>query len=226
MTSNQPPPRRPMGRKRLKVLTLLEDAGAPLTAPEVADRLGIHGNTARFHLDGLVEDGLAVRSVEERTGPGRPRVLFTARSEIPAEDQRSYRLLAEMLAGFLASQLPEPRRASVEAGVAWGRYLAESPPPFHEPTETEGVAGMIAALGGVGFESRVEASGDDLVLDISHCPFLEVASRHPDIVCGLHLGLIRGVLEQSRAPLVVATLDPLVEPSRCIAHLQRVHAAS
>lgn len=226
MTTNQHDRRRPMGRKRLQVLTLLEDAGTPLTAPEVAERLGIHGNTARFHLDGLVADGLAARSVEERTGPGRPKVLFAATSDGPAEDQRSYPLLAEMLAGFLADQLADAPAASVEAGMVWGRYLSEPPPPFQKVGETEAVDAVVEQLGRVGFESHVEDDGEDLRLEINHCPFLEVASRHQNVVCAMHLGLLRGVLEQIRAPLTATTLDPLVEPSRCTAHLQRVPAAS
>lgn len=226
MTTDEPERRRPIGRKRLQVLTLLEDAGTALTAPEVAERLGIHGNTARFHLDGLVAQGLAVRSVEERSEPGRPKVLFAATSGAPAGDQRSYKLLSEMLAGFLATQLPKAPAASEEAGRAWGRYLAEPPPPFREVGESEAVQAMVARLGEVGFDSHVVDDADGFRLEISHCPFLEVASRHQNVVCAMHLGLIKGVLDQSRAPLAATAIEPLVEPSRCIARLQRVQAVS
>jgi len=215
-----------MGRKRLQVLTLLEDAGTPLTAPEVAERLGIHGNTARFHLDGLVADGLAVRAVQEPTGPGRPRVRFSASAPASAGDRRSYPLLAEMLAGFVAARVPEAPTASIEAGREWGRYLTEPPPPFQQVAETEALDTVVERLGGVGFESHVEGHDEDLRLEISHCPFLEVAGRHQSVVCAMHLGLIRGVLEQTRAPLEAPSLDPLVEPSRCVAHFRRVPAAS
>lgn len=208
------------------MLTLLEDAGVALTANEVAERLGIHGNTARFHLEALEESGLVVRSIQGRSTPGRPRVLFAATADAPADDRRSYPLLAEMLAGFLADQLPDAATASEAAGVAWGRYLAEPTPPFQKVDEAEAVEALVGRLGQVGFDSHAAEDDGGLRLEINHCPFLEVASRHRNVVCAMHLGLIRGVLEQTRAPLTADSLEPLVEPSRCIAHLRRMPAAS
>jgi len=210
------------------VLALLQDAGAPLTANDVAARLGIHANTARFHLDALETDGLVVRTAEQRTSPGRPRALFTAASNSPVVAQRSYQLLAEMLTSFVSDQLPEPAAASQAAGMAWGRYLAEPTPPFQRVGEEEAIDALVDRLGHVGFESHTEDEdeGGGLRLEISHCPFLEVADRHRDVVCSMHLGLMKGLLEQMQAPISAETLSPLVEPGRCIAHLRRGAAIS
>lgn len=52
-----------------------------------------------------------------------------------------------------------------------------------------------------------------------HCPFLEAAEPHQDVICSIHLGLMRGMLAEADAPLVAKRLDPLVEPSLCVAHL-------
>lgn len=218
----------PLGRKRARVLALLQDAGAPLTASDVAARLGIHPNTARFHLDALETDGLVVRTAEQRTLPGRPRALFTAADNSPVVAQRSYQLLAEMLTGFVTDQLPEPAAASQTAGMAWGRFLAEPTPPFQRVSEDEAIEALVDRLGRVGFESHTEDEDEreDLRLEISHCPFLEVADRHRDVVCSMHLGLMKGLLEQMRAPVSAETLSPLVEPGRCIAHLRRGPAIS
>jgi predicted ArsR family transcriptional regulator len=43
-------------------------------------------------------------------------------------------------------------------------------------------------------------------------------------VCSLHLGLMRGVLAESRAPLVAERLDPFVDTSLCLAHLSPTSA--
>ncbi|POX40934.1 helix-turn-helix domain-containing protein [Streptomyces sp. Ru72] len=51
-------PERP---RRRQVLQALRAAGRPLGVTEVAERLGIHADTARFHLDALVEGGEATR---------------------------------------------------------------------------------------------------------------------------------------------------------------------
>jgi predicted ArsR family transcriptional regulator len=224
-----------LARTRERVLALLQDAGAPLTVDDVATRLGTHANTARFHLASLETDGLVVRTTEERTLPGRPRALFAAAQDAPVVARRSYRLLAEMLSGFLRDQLPDPTSASEAAGAAWGRFLAEPSAPFERADEQQALDALVDRLGRVGFESHVGTGVDevaddaavaadaagDLRLEIGHCPFLEVADRHRDVVCSLHLGLMRGLLEQLRAPLAAESLDPLVEPGRCVAHLRR-----
>jgi len=89
----------------------------------------------------------------------------------------------------------------------------------------EAVAALVGGLDGVGFESHPEGQGDELRLEISHCPFLEVAVDHREIVCSVHLGLMRGMLEGMGAGLAAQSLEPLVEPSRCIAHLRPMTSA-
>jgi predicted ArsR family transcriptional regulator len=209
-----------LGPMRARVLALLQDAGEPMTAAVVSERLGLHMNTARFHLDALTEAGLAVRDREARSTPGRPRVLYAPARSAPEVAHRSYRLLAEILTSYLADKLPDPAASAEEAGYAWGRYLAEPPPPFRHPAEPEALDALVQALDRVGFESHVVSEQESLRVEVSHCPFLEVAEDN-QVVCSVHLGLMRGMLEQMAAPVRATSLQPLVEPSRCIAHLDR-----
>src|SRR5215831_4152549 len=60
----------PLGRSRGRVLELLREAAAPLGVREVAERCGLHPNTARFHLDALVAAGLATRDRGPPPNPG------------------------------------------------------------------------------------------------------------------------------------------------------------
>jgi predicted ArsR family transcriptional regulator len=64
----------PLGRSRARVLGLLRQARAPLGTREVAGRCELHPSTARFHLDALVDAGLATRTPQPRTAPGRPSI--------------------------------------------------------------------------------------------------------------------------------------------------------
>ncbi len=210
-----------LGPMRARVLGLLQDAGEPMTAATVGERLSLHVNTARFHLDALVDSGLAVRQREERSTPGRPKVLYAPAAAAPDVAHRSYRLLAEILTSYLADRLPEPSTSAEEAGHAWGRYLSEPPTPFHRPDEGEALDALVRGLDRIGFDSRVVSEPESVRLEVSHCPFLEVAEGHNDVVCSVHLGLMRGMLEHMEAPVSAASLEPLVEPSRCIAHLAR-----
>ena len=117
--SDPPSPR--LGSRRQTVLQALRRSPEVLGVADVAALTSLHPNTARFHLDALTEDGLAVRTIETRASPGRPRVLYAARAE--AMDQRSYGLLAEMLAG-LAATADDAREAAVATGRSCGRQLA------------------------------------------------------------------------------------------------------
>lgn len=214
-----PEARPALGESRARVLDVLRAAGEPIGVQDVAGRVGLHPNTARFHLDGLVDAGLAERHAEDRTQPGRPRTVYAATAtDVPA-GQRSYRLLAEMLTSLVADTLPEPGKAAQTAGEAWGRYLADRPAPSQRIDAAEGVRRLSAVLAGAGFAPDTVDDPGRPVIPLRHCPFREVAEQHRDVVCALHLGLMRGVLAEVRAPLKADRLEPFVEPSLCLAHL-------
>lgn len=209
-----------LGESRAQVLELLRAADGPLGVRQIASRTNLHANTARFHLDGLVEAGLAERHVEERKQPGRPRMVYQASSGDAATGQRSYQLLAAMLTTLIAGELPRPRDAAVTTGQEWGHYLAQRPAPLERVDAGEGIRRLSAVLADVGFAPGPVDDLDRPVIPLRHCPFREVALQHGDVVCALHLGLIRGVLAEVRAPVVAQRLEPFVEPSLCLAHLR------
>jgi predicted ArsR family transcriptional regulator len=208
----------PLGRSRARVLDLLRAASSPLGVQEAADRTGLHPNTARFHLDGLVEAGLATREPQVRATPGRPSVAYRAADGGPAGGRR-YRLLAEMLTSLIAGIMPEPGKAAEEAGREWGAYLTEQPPPYQRPGDGEAVEKLAAIMEELGFAPQAVADGKQYRLCLHQCPFREVAQRHQDVVCSLHLGLMQGALARMRAPVTADRLEPFAEPSLCIAHL-------
>jgi predicted ArsR family transcriptional regulator len=210
-----------LGPSRTRVLAVLQDAGRPMTAHEVGDRLGMHPNSVRFHLDALAVGNDVVRDLERRSTPGRPSVTYEATSKAPPVARRRFPLLARLLAGVMREQLTDPACASEEAGRDWSRSLPVSRRPDSETSEVEALDILTGSLHEVGFESRAVDDANGLRVEISHCPFLEVAVDYEDVVCGLHRGLMRGVLEQLRAPIEVRGLEPLVEPGLCLARLSR-----
>jgi predicted ArsR family transcriptional regulator len=210
----------PLGRSRADVLDMLRAADGPLGVREVAQRMGLHPNTARFHLEALTEAGLAVRETEERETPGRPRIGYRAVADGPA-GRRRYRLLAEMLTSLIAGIMPEPGKAAEEAGREWGAYLTEQPPPYQKLSAGEAIGKLTVIMEELGFAPQAEAGpgGGQYRLCLRQCPFREVAQHHQNVICALHLGLMRGALERMRAPVTADQLDPFVEPSLCIARL-------
>ena len=209
----------PLGQSRAEVLELLRAAGSPLGVQEIADRTGLHPNTARFHLDGLVEAGLATREPQARTTPGRPSMAYRATDSSGPAGGRRYRLLAEILTSLIAGTMPEPGEAAENAGREWGGYLTEEPPPYQRPGASEAVGKLTATLEELGFAPQAVADAGQDQVRLHQCPFREVAQQHQDIVCALHLGLMKGALARMRAPVTADRLEPFVEPSLCVAHL-------
>jgi predicted ArsR family transcriptional regulator len=208
-----------LGESRARVLDLLRAAGGPLGVQDVACRAGLHTNTARFHLDGLVDAGLATREPKPRDTPGRPSMAYQATDGDRPAGQRRYRLLAEMLASMIAGMVSLPQASATEAGREWGRYLTEQPPPYQGLAAEQAVTKLASALDEIGFAPEVVAENEGYRLRLRQCPFREVAEQHQDVVCAMHLGLLQGVLEQSRAPVIADNLKPFAEGGNCIAQL-------
>jgi len=209
----------PLGQSRAHVLDLLRAAGSPAGVRDIADQAGLHPNTARFHLDALVDAGLAARAPKERTTPGRPSMAYRAVAGGETMGRRRYRLLAEMLTSLISGMLPKPGEAAGEAGREWGRYLTEPPPPYQRLDAGEAVERLTAILAEIGFAPEAVTDGTQYQLRLRQCPFREVAENHQDVVCQLHLGLMQGALAQMRAPVTADRLQPFAEPSLCIAYL-------
>ena len=199
---------------------MLRTADRAFGVREVAQRMGLHPNTARFHLEALTAAGLTAREAEERARPGRPRIGYRAAGGAPG-GRRRYRLLAEMLVTLIARSVEEPGRAAEQTGREWGAYLAEQPPPYHRLSAAEAVANLTAVLRDMGFEPQSVPDADDggYRVRLLHCPFLEVAREQPAVVCALHLGLMRGAFARMRAPVTASALEPFVEPGLCVATL-------
>lgn len=215
----------PLGESRAKVLDLLRSADGPLGVHDISSETGLHLNTARFHLEALVEAGLATREPQPRDTPGRPAMAYrVAAGELPS-GQRRYRLLAEMLTSLIAGVMTKPAEAAAEAGREWGRYLTEQPPPYQRLDAQRSIEKLATTLDEVGFAPEVTAQGADYELRLRQCPFREVAERHQDVVCSLHLGLMQGILGQLRAPVSAEHLQPFAEPSVCVAALSARQAA-
>lgn len=199
--------------RREEVLRALKDAAEPLSIAEIADRLAVHPNTVRFHLDKLVERGQAERGRAERRAPGRPAQLFQAVRGMDPGGRRRYRLLAEALARAL-DEVPDSETRAVEAGREWGRSASENAPA---PEADDTVERLAALLDELGFAPELHG-GDRTRIGLRHCPFLELASSGSPTACRVHLGLMQGALEAWEAPVVVDRLEAFVEPDLCLAH--------
>ncbi|MBO0688556.1 MAG: helix-turn-helix domain-containing protein [Candidatus Dormibacteraeota bacterium] len=202
---------------RVRILEELQRAESPLDAAELAGRVGLHHNTVRSHLQVLSKAGLITAEPEWRDGPGRRRVVYRPAPEAPPEESGGFRLLAYILASHLAGSSPDPAAAAVEAGRAWGRYLADRPAPFAKTSPREAMERITGLFERLGFQPEQGDDPERPRMLLHRCPFLDLAKTHPEIACSVHLGLIRGALAEVDAPLEATDLEPFVTPSLCVA---------
>ncbi len=208
---------------RLRLLDALRASDRALDARELATSCALHLNTVRFHLQILNEAGL-VRSEPDSSGSrGRPRLLYTPTSAggtAPGSGEPAgYQLLATVLATHWADTPGERAHRAERAGHATAQqqgFAARTPTGV---TTEEAVAQIGALFAELGFEPEIARVGDDLQLRLHACPFRAVALEHPEVVCSMHLGLLRGALDEMGAPATTSSLTPFVQPHLCVARI-------
>ncbi|MEU4392124.1 helix-turn-helix domain-containing protein [Kribbella sp. NPDC023855] len=208
--------------RRQALLEVLRTSDTPLGVTQLADRLRIHPNTVRFHLDALVRDALIDRRLEQPTGPGRPRTVYTPHPGMDRGGQRQYHLLAKILLGQLSTD-PDAGGAAEAAGRTWGGHLVDQVAPTRQPGVAEATHRLTAMMTDLGFAPEPEGDPAERIR-LRHCPFLELAEEYSSTLCPLHLGLMRGALTAIRAPITATSLEPFAERDACIAHLSPTRA--
>lgn len=200
---------------RRRLLEVLRSADEPLDVAALAAAIGLHVTTARFHLEVLERAGLVRRAAERVGRPGRPRQLYAAVPEL--EPGEGHRRLADVLAGALAA---DPNTGSRWAEAAGRRWAENQVPAGDGWSWEEGTRQIGDLFDRLGFAPRLVDTATDRHLELCACPFRDIARAYPQIVCSVHLGLLRGALGQLRvASAERAGLRPFVEPELCVADM-------
>ncbi|HHU08759.1 MAG TPA: helix-turn-helix domain-containing protein [Intrasporangiaceae bacterium] len=213
--------------RRTIVDHLAAQHGSPgVTATELAEVLGLHVTTVRFHLDQLVAGGLLEASFL-RQGVGRPRKVYSiAPGELRTDStDRAMQLLTGLLAEQFGAAQSGTTLTPFEAGRKWAiDHVAPESPRTPAPTPGRWLAKLghlIDVLRDWGYTSRVttSAAGHTASVELSHCPFIDLARTNPAVACGIHRGLIAGTLEQFGEDDAEVSLEPFVGPHTCLAHI-------
>ncbi|MGH3738739.1 MAG: helix-turn-helix transcriptional regulator [Micromonosporaceae bacterium] len=192
----------------------------PVSREDVAEALGLARSTAAFHLDRLAGAGLLEVVYERRTGrsgpgAGRPSKLYH-RSDVQVTvslPERRYDLAGRLLAAAVdeSARTGEPARRLLQRQAReLGRELGRAGVDAAADDEAK----AMAALEVYGFEPR--PTGEAIVL--GNCPFHALAAAHTDLVCGMNLCLLDGLLEGLAATGLGARLDP--RPGRCCVRIE------
>ncbi len=167
----------------------------PLATVDISDALGLHPNTVRPHLERMREAGLLEVEVGGRGDVGRPQHRYSIAPNAPSLgfEPPTMPVLARMALAMAARLHGGPDDAEA---VGRSEGSARAVPYVHAPSTLEA---LVSDLDRLGFDPMVTDRPDDpdaAVVSFAHCPFADLAEVHPDLVCGLHRGLVAGFVAQ------------------------------
>jgi predicted ArsR family transcriptional regulator len=182
--------------------------------------------TAAFHLDRLVDEGLLDVVHERRTGrtgpgAGRPSKLYhrSSRQIAVSLPDRRYELAGRLLAAAVQEaddSGKSPRAVLDRRARAEGKELGEAARSAHNSHGMHDA--VLRTLAAYGFEPLVVH--DEVVL--GNCPFHSLAKEHTNLVCGMNLHLLEGVLDGLNATGFTARLQPA--PGHCCVRIAPTHS--
>lgn len=148
-----------------RVLEVVEGAGQPISSAEVAKTLKLHPNTAREHLDALLNAGL-VTTLPMRTGKrGRPTLLYSVTTLDPNQILSTYLDIITATAISLAEGSD-----GVAQAIAVGKNWAGLTCPQPAQTGFQGTSGAVApsAVSSAEAASAAAATSDAVAAEPSH----------------------------------------------------------
>jgi len=204
----------PLRRRLYEVVT---SQPGPVSRDEAASAAGIGRALAVYHLDKLVESGLLTASYQRppgRSGPGagRPAKMY-ARSDrefAVTVPPREYELAARLLVQAVEAD-PSDRSRTALAGAA--RRLGTELGSTFRPAAGEGDAAGRDVKGVLTQQGYEPCCGADGVIRLRNCPFHQLAEQHRELVCGMNLALVEGLVEGLGADGWRPALDP--QPGQC-----------
>lgn len=177
---------------RYAIYLELARSPAPLTTADIAKTLDLHVNTVRPHLERMRDVGLLDVHTASLGGVGRPQHRYTLAADAPSLglEPPTFPMLARMLLR-LAGDVGAEREDAVDAGREQGRHDA-----LARYAQQPCGRALVAHLATLGFDPQVVPDDVGMTIGFGHCPFAELAERNPDLVCGLHRGLVEGFVTQ------------------------------
>jgi predicted ArsR family transcriptional regulator len=190
---------------RARLFAMLRDLGRPAGTEELAERLALHPNGVRLHLARLREAGLVVRERNPQA-PGRPRDMWRISPDARPTGERptGYANLGRWLARVIS-----PSQRTLRAVEHTGRQIGRDLGPKTTDEVGTAEASMHAELVALGFQPQREAvSAGTLTYRLCNCPYREAVHENQAVVCTLHRGITRGLLDAIAPETALAGFVP------------------
>lgn len=187
---------------RARLFALLGELKRPAQTVELAERLQLHPNGVRIHLERLEQAGLVERA-QIREKRGRPPDAWTIAADARpgGSAPQGYQDLGRWLARVLQGR-GRGLRAIEETGREIGREIAPEAP-------SAPAAAFEASLVALGFQPTVAAGDRDAVtVCLRNCPYRDAVRENQPAICALHKGITRGMLDVAAPDARLAAFVP------------------
>jgi predicted ArsR family transcriptional regulator len=174
---------------RFRIFRYIFDSGCPIGVAELTTYTQLNHNAVRQHLAVLTAAEVVVKEVEERTRPGRPRLLYTPAIEVAGLWGLSspYEDLATMLSEILLTNA-SPEEVGRSAGMRRANELSSRP-------VCDGLSVIEGEMARIGFRPSLRHYPQWAELIFGSCPFASAATANPSAVCRIHRGIAEGLAE-------------------------------
>jgi len=180
---------------RLQVAYLvMEHPGISLA--DLSERTGLHANTLRDHVRVLQAEGIIRSEHEHRAMRGRPRMVY-----FPV-DAATDNTAAQ-------TRIDEAK----QRGDLLRRIAPDTVPAELDEDATHQLDALYEHLDEVGLDPDIDDT--ELTVALRPCEFHTLVDGHREVLCRVHEGLIREVLERAGGPVEIDRLLPLVTEHRC-----------
>jgi predicted ArsR family transcriptional regulator len=175
---------------RFRIFRYIFEAARPVDVAELTGYMRLNHNAVRQHLEVLTSAGLVIETQEERTRPGRPRLLYEAAPDSAGlwGTPGPYEQLATALAEAMRTGT-STEEVGRRVGLARAREISRR-------GARDDPAGAIEhEMARAGFKPARRERGRGVEFVLESCPFESAAAVNAKAVCQLHLGLARGLAE-------------------------------
>lgn len=184
-------------------------SSSPRSTADIADALDLHANTVRPHLERMREVGLLEVHTLATGSVGRPQNRYALAPDAPSLGLEPP--LFPTLAGMLLTLAAE---AGVDGSEATAVGRLQGREDARRCSAGSCVDDLVTRLAELGFDPERVDEDAASTIGFAHCPFARLAEANPEVICGIHRGIVEGFVDE-HGGAVVDQFRTLVDRRPC-----------
>lgn len=187
---------------RRRIADVLAQRTAGLGVAEIAERVALHPNAVRQHLQKLTDAGVVSTERDDPRGRGRPRLRYRL-VNMRAPQIAAHQELVRLLIAYIVRSGADTEDVETFGRLQGGFFATGA-----------GAAGIVESFARLGFAPREAGSAADagrgrLRMRLGHCPFRDaVTAPGGEMICQLHRGLAEGIATGAAPGSRLAVFEP------------------